>query len=193
MARGRTTQEALGALLKDQLQHRPLSKITVAGLAHAAGVSRQAFYYHFEDVYALAVWVFERDVADHIMRHASHAQWAEGFRRMLLYMRQNREQTYAVINSLSHREFERFFFHQFRAMTTAIVEELQGDVDLTETDRSFVIDHFTMIVLGHLLHWLVGGMIQDPDVLVPKLEKVLRGNLRASLEVFASGGSHPAS
>lgn len=33
--------------LRDALKTVPLSKVTVSGLTRAAGVTRQAFYYHF--------------------------------------------------------------------------------------------------------------------------------------------------
>lgn len=151
-------------------------------------MSRQTFYYHFPDVYALAVWVFERDIAHHIMAHASYAEWADGYLQMLTYMQRNRDQAYAVINSLNHRELERFFFHQFQGMTAAIVAEIRGDLRLDEASQTFVTDHYAMIVLGHLLHWLAGGMREAPSELVPKLELILRGSVRGSLERFATNG-----
>ncbi|WP_182049414.1 TetR/AcrR family transcriptional regulator C-terminal domain-containing protein [Changpingibacter yushuensis] len=189
MSNANATQDALGALLKEELRSRPLSKITVAGLTSAAGVSRQTFYYHFADVYELAVWVFERDIAHHIMAHASYSEWAQGFQQMLTYMKNNREQTYATINSLSHRELERFFMHQFQGMTAAIVAELEGDLQLEPESRTFVIDHYAMIVLGHLLHWFAGGMREEPADLVPRIELILRGSVRASLERFGAGSA----
>ncbi|WRS30720.1 TetR/AcrR family transcriptional regulator C-terminal domain-containing protein [Actinomycetaceae bacterium MB13-C1-2] len=180
-----STRDILGRILKDQLRTAPLDRITVSGLTSAAGINRQTFYYHFADVYDLAVWVFEQDVANHIMEHASYDQWAEGYRTLLQYMRQNYDQTLAVINSLDHRERDAFFLRQFRAMMSAIVTELQGDLVLSDEDRRFVIDHFAAIVLGHFLQWLVGGAKEDPDVLVPKIEMILRGTVRESLERFA--------
>lgn len=180
-----STRDALGRILKDQLRTTPLDRITVSGLTSAAGINRQTFYYHFADVYDLAVWVFEQDVANHIMDHASYDQWAEGYRTLLQYMRDNHDQILAVINSVDHRERDAFFLRQFRAMMSAIVTELQGDLVLSDEDRQFVIDHFAAIVLGHFLQWLVEGAKEDPNILVPKIEKVLRGTVRESLERFA--------
>ena len=180
-----STRDLLGTTLKDHLTRLPLSKVTVSGLTQSAGVTRQTFYYHFADVYELAVWVFEQEVANHIMAHASYAQWSDGFLQMLVYMRENREQTYAVIDSLSHEELEAFFFRSLREMMTAVVAEVQGDLELPETDRAFVIDHYTLSVLGHFLHWLATDMRADPYILVEEIEVILHGSTRASLERFA--------
>lgn len=185
MSSSSATRRALGAALKDELRTQPLDKVTVSGLAAATGITRQGFYYHFTDVYDLAVWVFETEIADHIMAHATYGEWADGFLQMLTYMRTHRAQTTAVIGSLSHRELERFFHRSLRQMMERIVAELQGDLTLAEADRDFVIDHYTLTVLGHLLHWLAGGMATDPYPVVHRLERILHGSVRRSLTEFA--------
>jgi probable dihydroxyacetone kinase regulator len=176
---------ALAAALKQALRTTPLAKVTVSGLAASAGVNRQTFYAHFSDVYDLAAWVFTTEVASHIMAHASYAEWAEGFSELLGYMSDHRDQTYAVIRSLKHAELEAFFHRSLREMMRVIVGELEGGLTLRPADREFVIDHYTLVVLGHLLHWLATDMRENPFVLTERLEFVLHGSVRESLERFA--------
>lgn len=183
-----STKEALGLALKQQLEGRPLDKVTVSSLANQIGITRQAFYYHFADVYELAVWVFETEVANHIMAHASYGEWSDGFKAMLLYMQRHRDQVYAVVNSLSHRKLERFFYETLQAMMEAIVTELEADRRLDFADRAFIIDHYRLSVLGHLLHWLADGMRVDPTELVDKLAIIMRGHVRESLDRFSGQG-----
>ena len=102
------TKELLARSLKEQLLTTRLNRVTVSGLTAHAGINRQTFYYHFADVYDLAAWVFEQEIANHIMEHASYDQWADGYRKLLRYMRANMEQTQAVMNSLSHRRRDTF-------------------------------------------------------------------------------------
>ena len=47
------TKHALEAALKELLKEKPLDKITISDLTAACGISRTAFYYHFQDIYAL--------------------------------------------------------------------------------------------------------------------------------------------
>ena len=126
------TRMALADALRKQLTHIPLAKITVSGLCEAAGVKRQTFYYHFADIYALAVWVFRQEVANRILANASYEDWSAGFCQMLEYLERNRVQTYAVVNSLSHKELEQFFFHALRPMMVAIVAQLTNDPDMPQ-------------------------------------------------------------
>lgn len=207
---GRGTRDASGAraalveALKRRLATTPLSKVSVASLAADAGVTRQAFYYHFDDVYDAATWVFTSEVADHVLAHAEYDLWADGFLRLLTYMRRHRPQVKAVLDSLTWVETERFFYRVLRRMMRAIVAELEsaGDAEaaasaglgafarrpLSDADREFVIQHYTLTALGHLLHWLAGGMKEEPGELVRRLEIVMRGHVRESLDRFRVGG-----
>lgn len=179
------TRAALAHALKEELRSTPLDKVAVSRLTDRAGVTRQTFYYHFADVYDLATWVFESEVANHIMEHASYSEWADGYRELLQYFQDHFDQVKAVMDSLSHRQTEAFFMAQFRLMMQAIVAELQGELTLSAADRRFVVDHYAATVLGHFLRWMSGGGREDPTILVGKIEKVLRGSVRESLERFA--------
>lgn len=185
VAMSQATKELLARSLKEQLLTTRLNRVTVSGLTAHAGINRQTFYYHFADVYDLAAWVFEQEIANHIMEHASYDQWADGYRKLLRYMRANMEQTQAVMNSLSHRRRDTFFLGQFRLMMEAIVTELEGDIVLSTVDRQFIVDHYASIVHGHLLRWLLTEGQEDPDVLVTKIQKVLHGSVRDALQRLA--------
>lgn len=184
-----STPQVLGRAFKEMLAETSLNKITVAALCRRCGLTRQTFYNHFDDLRELGVWVFTTDVADHILSHASLAEWEEGFTRLLVYLADHREQTYAVTESLGLCELERFFYLNLREMMRAIVAELSGDLTLRPADRLFIIDHFTLTVLGHLIHWLAGDMRTDPVRLADDLEFILHGQVRQALERMAIGRS----
>ena len=50
------TKQALEVSLKKLLLQKPLDKITINNLTADCGISRMAFYYHFEDIYDLVEW-----------------------------------------------------------------------------------------------------------------------------------------
>ena len=182
----------LGQAVKELLATHDLAQVTVTQVAKQAGVTRQAFYYHFEDVFDAAIWVFETEIADHILSHASYAQWAEGFEQLLAYMQRHREQVAGVIHTLSLERTERFFFHALREMMAAVVQDIAGDAPLNARDRKFLIDHYTLAVVGHLLHWIAQGMTEDPTELVGNIKFVMRGHVSESVQrMLARGHTAP--
>lgn len=183
-----STKARLATALKRELESTPLDRVTVAALAERAGISRQAFYYHFADILDLAVWTFEEDVANHIMDHASLAEWQDGYRTLLEYMDENFDQTSSVLRSLDHRERDRFFLAQFRQMMTAVINEIEAQTSTTvvldEDDRQFIIDHYAAMMLGHFLQWISKPVREAPSVLVSRIAKVLAGSVKEALRRF---------
>lgn len=128
-----------------------------------------------------------QEVTDRVMQAAGYTHWAQGLEHLMVWMAEHKAQTYQTLQALSHEDLERFPHSQLRAMMVVIVTELEESqpVSLSREDRAFIIDHYTLSVLGHLLHWLATGMRQDPHVLVPRIERVLHGSVCQSLDRFS--------
>lgn len=58
------TQQCLAAALKNAMENKKLSKITISELCAACNVNRKTFYYHFQDIYALLKWMLEQEAID---------------------------------------------------------------------------------------------------------------------------------
>ena len=176
---------ALALALRDALTTTPLSKVTVSGLTRTAGVTRQAFYYHFSDIRDLTVWVFKREVADQIISHATYDDWSEGLLAMLVWMQSHPEETRSVISSLDMEELQVFLHKQLRAVMEPIVDQLGADLTVTEGDRMFITDHFTLAVLGHISQWIATGMSADPYILTERIARILDGQVLRALTLFS--------
>ena len=185
------TRERLGNALKEELRTTPLTKVTVRRLTEIAGVTRQAFYYHFPDVMSLATWVFEREIVTHIMAHATYREWSDGFWELWVYRRAHREQTLAVVSSLRRCDIVEFFYRAFREMMRAIINELEGTTPLDPARRDFIIDHFTLSVVAHLFHWLNRDMQADPYILTENIEVIMRGSVATALDRYSTNAPPP--
>ena len=176
---------ALALALRDALTTTPLSKVTVSGLTRTAGVTRQAVYDHFSDIRDLTVWVFKREVADQIISHATYDDWSEGLLAMLVWMQSHPEETRSAISSLGMEELQVFLHKQLRAVMEPIVDQLGADLTVTEGDRMFITDHFTLAVLGHISQWIATGMSADPYILTERIARILDGQVLRALTLFS--------
>ena len=179
-------KERLARALCDALTTVPLSKVTVSGITRTAGVTRQAFYYHFSDIRDLTVWVFKREVADQIIAHATYEDWSDGLLAMFVWMQKHPEETRCVVSSLGMEDLLIFLHKQLHAVMESIVDQHSADLPVTEDDRVFVTDHFTLAILGHVSQWLATGMSTDPYILTERIARVLDGQVRRSLEALAA-------
>lgn len=56
-------EEEIAQAAKDLLVNKHVKRLTVKDIVEACQITRQTFYYHFEDIPALFRWMFERDSA----------------------------------------------------------------------------------------------------------------------------------
>lgn len=80
------TKAHLAKVLKVQMQHKPLDRITIAELSAAAHVNRNTFYYHFDDIYALLKWTLEADIGRKVMQDLGAATWETKYQLVLDYI-----------------------------------------------------------------------------------------------------------
>lgn len=176
---------ALARALRDALTTTPLSKVTVSGLTRAAGVTRQAFYYHFSDIRDLTVWVFKREVGNQVATHSTYDEWSDGLLAVLVWMQSHPEETRSAISSLGMEELQVFLHKQLRAVMEPIVDQLGADLTVTEGDRMFITDHFTLAILGHISQWIATGMSADPYILTERIARILDGQVLRALTLFS--------
>lgn len=84
------TKHALAEALKTLMAQKPFDKITIRDISELAGIRRQNFYYHFEDVYDLMRWMFEEEAISLLRRHEGTLLWQDGFLQLFRYLDENR-------------------------------------------------------------------------------------------------------
>ena len=56
------TKEALVSAFIDLIAEKDFDRITVTDLVEKCKISRQTFYYHFDDVQSMLIWAFESEI-----------------------------------------------------------------------------------------------------------------------------------
>lgn len=70
------TKEALICAFLELIKEEEFDKITVTDLVEKCGISRQTFYYHFDDIQAMLEWAFDYETKK-ICDHQNPDNWEE--------------------------------------------------------------------------------------------------------------------
>ena len=73
----------------------------------------------------------------------------------------------------------------WRTPREPIVDQLGADLTVTEGDRIFITDHFTLAILGHISQWIATGMSADPYILTERIARILDGQVLRALTRFS--------
>ncbi|MCI9097033.1 MAG: TetR family transcriptional regulator [Lachnospiraceae bacterium] len=104
-------KELIASTLKELLQTKPLSKISVTELVQHCRINRKTFYYHFEDIYALLKWMLEREIIEMLRQYDLLSDYDAALGFALDYIGENYTMLRNIYNSMEVEHLRRFFFH----------------------------------------------------------------------------------
>lgn len=162
------TQEAILKTFDGLLETMPFEKITVSMLIRECNISRNTFYYHYPDIYALLdAWISKSlgkysDLKD-------DGSWQENTKALLYACRDNKKKVYHVFNSLSRDRLERYFFDRTdNLFYTFLLHRAEGEKADMKRLRN-ISDIIRYSIYGYFMRFLWDGMNDDIDAAVDNL------------------------
>lgn len=180
------TKYMLEESLKQLLLRKPLDKITINDLTQSCGISRMAFYYHFQDIYDLVEWSCIEDAKKALAGKKTYDTWQEGLLQIFEAVLENKPFILNAYRSLQRERIERFLFALTHNLLHSVVEEKAKDQSLTEEEKSFIADFYKYSFVGLMLDWVGQGMKDDYEQLVRQIATVMKGNISNSIKNFCA-------
>lgn len=176
------TKQAIMNTFLRLLEEKPLEKITVQEIITECHISRNTFYYHYGDIYALLDALIQRDVSVLRERQRAGESWDENLRRVVAYILENRRRARHVYNSLSHSLLERLFYQATEEMFTEYVRESAQGLEVPGEDIRVIVYFYQSAFVGAILDWMRRGMKEDLNIWQERIQRLMRGNTRRMLE-----------
>ena len=186
--------------LKALMAQKPLEKITVAEVMRQCGMTRQHFYYHFEDIYAAVRWMFEREAMALLREHEGVMLWQDGLLQLFRYLQENRAVCLCAMHSISREHLKQFFRTDINAIIQNTIQEIADQLRYPASDRE--VELLTRFYVGALTSivedWLLGEIRESPKELIRFTDRFLRehvagAELRAAWRTLENepGGKTP--
>ena len=177
------TKKMFAASLKNFMEKKPLSKITVSEIVNDCGVNRKTFYYHFEDIYALLKWMLEQEALEVIKQFDLLVDCREVVLFVMNYVRQNKHLLCCAYDSMGRDELRHFFCIDFMGI-------LRNMIDSTEKQLKLHIDEDFKTFLSHLYAEAISGLLvseftskedHDPEKAVEFFSLVIQSSIPSAL------------
>lgn len=176
------TKQALANALKQLLQKKQITKITINDITEACGISRMTFYYHFKDIYDLADWTVQDALHDVIGEHRMHGNWQQGFLDLLTVLQENKALILNVQRSIDRQMVERYMLREVEALLLPVVEEESEDMEISDQGKHAVAVFYTYAFLGVVLDWIRQGMQTAPQTVAEETATIIQGDFHNSLK-----------
>lgn len=178
------TKRALVQSLKNLLQQKPLSKITISDITEDCGISRMTFYYHFKDIYDLVEWACAEDAARALQNKKTYDTWQQGFVQIFHAVRENKVFVMNVYRCVNREQVEKYLVPLTDQLIMGVITERAAGMTVREADQQFIAQVYSYAFVGIMLDWIRDDMRADPEELVNRLAMVIRGGITQALERF---------
>lgn len=178
------TKRALVASLKDLLAEKPLDKITVTDLTEHCGVNRMTFYYHFKDIYDLVEWACIESATRALAGQKTYDTWQQGFLQIFEAVRDNKPFIMNVYHCVHREQVEKYLEPLVDSLLMGVIEEESRNITVRQEDKAFIAQVYAYIFIGLMLDWIKDDMREDPEEIVSRLARLIKGSVAAALARF---------
>ena len=178
------TKRALEQSLKNLLLKKPLSKITISDLTEDCGMNRMTFYYHFKDIYDLGEWACLTDAKRALVEKKTYDTWQQGFLQILEAVQATKPFIMNVYHCVHREQVELYLRPLVEDLILNVVNEEAEGLNVRDEDKTFIVQAYSYIFIGIMLDWIKEDMKEYPQEIVERLNKLIKGSIRASLTRF---------
>lgn len=181
----KTAKYAFADSLKKMLETKTLENITVTHIVQDCGTSRQAFYYHFNDIYSLLEWIYLNEAASLLENNRDIDTWQQGFQLILNWMLNNKSLVVNTYRSISREYLETFTYNWLYPMLVEVVNKLAAYLNVQKNNKEFIARFYTLAFIAISLDWVRTGMKETPETIVWQLEIIMKDNFMHALEKYS--------
>ena len=178
------TKRALEQSLKNLLLKKPLTKITVSDIADDCGINRMTFYYHFKDIYDLVEWSCLEDAKRALDEKKTYETWQQGLLQIFEAVEENKPFILNVYRCIHREEVEKYLQPLVDQLILRVINEETGNMTIRDEDKQFIAQIYSYIFIGLMLDWIKDDMREDPQPLVDRLARLIKGSMSEALSRF---------
>ena len=162
--------------LNELLQHKDLDKITVKELVDACNISRQSFYYHFQDIMDVVEWYQNQALRQSIEKSLEAPTYQEALRGVIYETYQHRQLILQLLASQRRKEMEILFIKAMRTYLQELHREKGPGISGSSEDMETVLSFCSFGLVGMILSTL-SQKNPDIDALANQMCRLLTGEI----------------
>ena len=178
------TKRALEQSLKNLLLKKPLTKITVGDITDDCGINRMTFYYHFKDIYDLVEWSCLEDAKRALDEKKTYDTWQQGLLQIFKAVQENKPFILNVYHCVHREQVEKYLQPLVDQLLLNVINEEAAGITVRDEDKQFIAQVYSYMFIGLMLDWIKNDMREDPQQIVERLSKLIKGSVSVALSRF---------
>mgnify|MGYP002573348808 CR=1 FL=1 len=178
------TKKALADALKQLMAEKPLQKISVGDICERCNMNRKSFYYHFKDIYDLVEWSCLEDAKRALDEKKTYDTWQQGLLQIFKAVQENKPFILNVYRCVHREQVEKYLQPLVDQLLLNVINEEAMGITVRDEDKQFIAQVYSYMFIGLMLDWIKDDMREDPQQIVEKLSKLIKGSVSVALSRF---------
>lgn len=170
------TKENIAAAFLELLEAKPIDKITVKDVVDVCGITRQTFYYHFEDIFDLLSYVVKIQEDYLLQQTAATSDLREGLRIFISVSIENKKFFQNLMNSQCREQAEKILLSAARSCLQKHAAETGLFSQIRYADMETTLTFHTYALFGVLYEYSRKKDV-DEDLLADQLYRLIHGDM----------------
>lgn len=176
------TKKALAASAAEILKKKSLDKITIKEITDSCGLTRNTFYYHFQDIYDLLSWMLVKEADELLDRFDNEELWEAGFLEGLNFLYENRSMINHIYKSINREDLESYLDRVGGIYALRLVKVQAEGLRISKAAEKIAAEFFLNAFLGIVTRWIANDMDMKPETLAKLCNDMFQGTVVAALE-----------
>ncbi|MDY3282175.1 TetR/AcrR family transcriptional regulator C-terminal domain-containing protein [Dysosmobacter sp.] len=159
-------------------REKSVDKITVKDLVETCHISRQTFYYHFQDIVEVIEWAFQQALEEALSRSLAADSAEEALRSLIACAMEEQELIRKLLASQRRQQVEQLVVRYVRTYLQTMIEEKPPETSLNYSDARVVLDFCTYGIVGLLMEHCASRPV-DQEKLARQMARLLTGKMAA--------------
>jgi AcrR family transcriptional regulator len=158
-------------------RQKGLDKVTVKELVESCHISRQAFYYHFQDILDVMNWGTQQKVKKILEASLNAPSPVSAVRTFITFFGTDRPEIDQLLASRYHREVHEMLSRSIRGYLEVLLKRSGSPLHVSYRDMDAALDFFAGGICQILLS-RAGKSEEDDDCLARQIVQILSGELQ---------------
>lgn len=184
------TKFAILKVFGDLAASRPVDKITVKDITDQCGISRNTFYYHYQDIYQV-LKAYVQYSAEHVIELMVEDEGEDGKAGLkeIRYLEANRELLCNLYRSAANEEVRNCLQSASQIVFDRLIESVSQGMEVQAEDKKILSAVCQYTVRGIMTSWMEeDGMLNGETLeqVLVRLDYLFKGAIREALMRSAS-------
>lgn len=146
------------------------------------GVSRNTFYYYYDDLPQLVESIVNEDAEQMVRNYPTMETLEDCLDAVINLALQNRKAVMYIYHSCNRDLYEQYQWRICEHAVSTYVQSILSNRNVSEQDRRLIVDYLKCVFFGLIMRWLEQGMQEDIRTHFHRICELKHGSLEQMID-----------